>query len=182
MFEPTLVYIHGYLGNKNSETVNVLKTSGYVVESITYDCLNIKESMILLTKFVVDSYIKHEGNIVIIGNSFGGMYANFISNLFSIETILVNPFLDISQLSLENIALLDGIDIHLLKTDIKKGCPRNVIISENDEIVDCEYTKKYFDGKAKITIDYNNLHQLIDHTILLNTVKEVSLELMTYNE
>lgn len=86
-----ILYIPGFGGDENSRTFQVLKSElSDEVFCLSYDNFEFHKAKALL-KNQVEYHLSRDGELRIVGNSLGGYWANMMSRIYGISTILINP-------------------------------------------------------------------------------------------
>jgi len=99
MKEKIIIYIHGFASSGQSEKAQIIKknlsTSFRVLTpSLPYIpelAIESLEDMIKLLKYELDQ------EVYLIGSSLGGFYATYLSKIFNLKTVLINPLVDVSD-------------------------------------------------------------------------------------
>lgn len=92
-----IVYFHGYGSNGSSRTSKLIQEAypNHTVVSKGYNTKNADDAA-----FTLDGFIRGlkpvfpDQDIIFVGTSLGGFFANYFSNIFKFPTILINPCLD----------------------------------------------------------------------------------------
>lgn len=170
-----VIYLHGWQGSPESRTKKALEEAlvgvRVLAPSIDHNADPTETDEILRSELVQMIRGYDLKDVVIVGNSAGGFWANRLSRILGTNVVLINPSLDLGK-NLEKY----GVDAEILASYSKlkpvssKFKKNAVLISENDEVVDNPDIALYF---ANITYMPNEGHRLVDHTPVINTVKEM---------
>ncbi len=152
------IYIHGLNGSSESFIAKQLKE--VIPEIITPNMPNNPTEWInyILSMFTSDEMV------TIIGNSTGGLFANYVGDTYGINTVLINPVIDADDLSRfigENINGLTGQRWILTPTDIKSlkmfeiektETPTIIFLGRDDAILNPIKTINKFSNCCEIII------------------------------
>ena len=85
-----VLYIHGVNSDKNSSAKNLKKKLKHNVISLTYNSL---ESFNIIKDSLIKQANKHNNkeDLIFVGTSLGGLYANLIAGVLNSSAILINP-------------------------------------------------------------------------------------------
>ncbi len=84
-----ILYLHGFASSSNSAKAELLKTQFDAAEVVTLDLPYSPFEAVEQIKAFINEHT--DKKIVLMGSSLGGYYALYISNLFSLPAILINP-------------------------------------------------------------------------------------------
>jgi len=126
------LYFHGYKSSaENSITYKTIKEHFPNTDCFTF-VYELKNPIAILDEKKLFKYD------LLIGNSFGGLFASYFGLKYHIPFILINPSIKPSV----TLGINDYIDYekeieYLIKTElIKRTIPKALIVSKNDEVVD----------------------------------------------
>jgi predicted esterase YcpF (UPF0227 family) len=147
-----IIYIHGYGSSGSSESASKLKN--FIPELITptYDPSTPSKSLKELLE-LVDS---QRDEVLLIGSSLGGWYANQICNRRKKAiAVLYNPSTQpektLSKYGISKEILEEYKKLKVANRDSAVYGPmKTVILSTDDEVIDYQIAKKYFRDKAEI--------------------------------
>ncbi len=83
-----IIYIHGFASSSNSNKVKLLSNSFEKVKSID---LSHRPSKAIQQLITLIEQQKNKRKILLVGSSLGGFYALYLSKMFDLSTVLVNP-------------------------------------------------------------------------------------------
>lgn len=181
-------YIHGFNSGKNSSSAkNLKKYLKHNVIALTYS----SSELFYNTK---DSLIKqaHKHNnkedLIFVGTSLGGLYANLIAGALNSSAILINPVSDpinnLKQFLGENKNFSTG-ELWTFTEEILSSyeefyservyyqMPRVIILGKNDNILDYKYSLKKWKDFAKIVLTEDG-HQLENYKILCDEIYKIN--------
>lgn len=152
-----IIYIPGFGGNQNSETFKKISEKYFETEFIIYDNRNAEKAYQQILKQTEN---KKHSNVLIIGQSLGGFWAEILAFENNWNTILINPSLEPYE-SLKKYQLSDDelSKFKNYKLDKIIESKISIILSKNDTIVNPKpvidkyggFLKfKYIDGDHKL--------------------------------
>jgi predicted esterase YcpF (UPF0227 family) len=178
----TILYIHGFASCGNSSKALYLKEFANVIspELSHHPETALKQLRSLLSNMDTDE-------LIIVGTSLGGWYANEMANEFGINELLINPLTNIDEMKKvigKNTNFCTNLEFEFTKEDFNflknyqnanyKPWQKAIWLSENDEVLNNKYAKEYYKDKSEITLFENK-----DHRFDLNgTFIEEKLEKM----
>lgn len=134
LIKTQVVYIHGFMSSVNSETLNMIRMQFPTAFGLTYDHTEPESSIAQMVQQLREYSDK---NIVIVGSSLGGWYAEKLTSHVVADYILYNPC-TIPANSLSKYGVADDV-LCKYKSLTDKNLPpasRNVILSFDDEVID----------------------------------------------
>lgn len=158
-----LIYLHGFNSDGNSGTAQKLRGAYPWLISPSYNYVKPKIAFEEIKK-VIEETLKADTNIVIIGTSLGGFWANYFGQKYNVKAMLINPTIhpSISLLKYlgENENFNTAKKVMFKKEDADSykefevepipGVFRTLVLGTRDNIIDYKLTEKYFKDKAKI--------------------------------
>jgi predicted esterase YcpF (UPF0227 family) len=89
-FQKMIIFIHGYGTSGKGEQVDMLREQ--FGDELVVPELRHKPAadMIALSAMIIDAHQKNE-KVLLIGCSLGGFYAKFLSALYNVDAVLINP-------------------------------------------------------------------------------------------
>lgn len=149
MSEPKtqVIYIHGFNSSVNSDTLKLIQQEFPSAFGLTYDHCDPENSIKMMVKNLREY---SSDNLIIIGSSLGGWYAENLTPHIIADFILYNPCTQpdkaLSKFGISQDILLQ---YKYLTSSKLKQASRNVIISIDDEIINPVIA----DNKYKNTAD-----------------------------
>ena len=181
-----IFYVHGFNSYKGSDTVKAMRESlGCDVFEMSYesDC-PFEENLKSLRK-QYRKLMSEDGNILI-GTSLGGFYVYQVSDMENVSTIVminpsVNPDETLKRFLGENQNFKTGkkyvlteeiANSYKIKKDLRNTiCPKHLLLSKIDELLDFSESQDYWQNSAKITYIQGG-HRLSDFSEFKKTVSE----------
>ncbi|MGL4370263.1 MAG: YqiA/YcfP family alpha/beta fold hydrolase [Spirochaetota bacterium] len=181
-----IVYLHGFASGSNSEKGRLLRTAYSASHEVVTPALSSHPEIAL--KQIAGLIDTAENNIIFVGSSLGGFYADYFNRKCRIPAVLINPLVDpddIRQFIGVNINFATGEEFAFTGADCdflagiaeeKRGyntadSPEFVLIAEDDELLDVEKTKKYFIHKnQKVTSLPVGTHRFLNPSLVIETV------------
>jgi predicted esterase YcpF (UPF0227 family) len=140
----TIVYIHGYNSSCESETGTIVldrcRQAGYNVIGFNYDSTPLKPFPIISDLINLDKQITNdEEEIIYVGSSLGGFFANVIACMSGNKAVLINPAIrayeTMKKYNVDDCVIDELKTISGYITDF--DCPQRIVICGNqDDIVD----------------------------------------------
>lgn len=181
-----IIYLHGFNSDGNGSTATSLKNNyKELIICPSYDYGNADKAYKQINSIVSES-INH-GDLVIIGTSLGGFWANYFSEKYNIKCILINPALtpDKSLIKFigKNKNFSNGKIIDFTKDDAEKykkyelsespNVYKTIFLGAKDTVIDPINTKQYFKNR-NVIIDKDEEHQIKDVTKIINLIDDMS--------
>ena len=178
-----VLYIHGFNSDKNSSAKNLKKQLKHNVISLTYNSL---EYFNIIKDSLIKQANKHNNkeDLIFVGTSLGGLYANLIAGVLNSSAILINPVSDpinnLKQFLGKNKNFSTGEIWTLTEENLFSyeefyheklyyQMPRVVILGKSDNIIDFKHSLDIWKDYAKIVITEDG-HQLVNYKILCDEI------------
>ncbi|MCU7616618.1 hypothetical protein NZ698_05365 [Chryseobacterium sp. PBS4-4] len=163
-----IIYFPGFGGNQNSETYRKLIEKYKNSEIVIYDNINADYAFMEI-QTQIQNYLSE--NLLLIGQSLGGFWAEHFAIKYDLNVILINPSLEPHE-SLKKYDLSDDNLRSFKKFKLKESSKKktSIILSKNDTVVNpkpvLEKYKslvdfKYVEGDHKLT-EYETLFEEIE--------------------
>lgn len=177
-----IIYLHGFNSNGNGRTANALKEfykEGVITPS--YDFVNADK-----TYEEIDSLIqKFKGEqIILVGTSLGGFWANYFAERYSLPCVLANPALNPSNSLKKYIGfnknfitnesyffLEENANSFAKYENTNNNAEKYVLLSVKDEIIPYEPSTKVFKEKH-LVIDNEEGHQIKDVSKIVSLIEK----------
>lgn len=170
----TIVYIHGYGSSPASDTAvkfkNEFKNENFVCPHINHDLDP------YTTKKQLDSLattLKDHDDVVVVGSSMGGFWADYLAVTHGFKTILINPALRPS-VTMQRFNAPDKYIQHYKELEtLVKPHSRHFIVTfyaSDDEIIPIEHIHQHY---KKPIILKGETHRLSSMTPVFNMVKKM---------
>lgn len=173
--EKRVLYFNGWGGGPWSKTLLTLKEElGDIVVGVTIDHTNNPLETLKTLCEAVQKAADEVGseNVIIVGNSAGGFWANYIGRVYYLNTVMINPSLKLNEtigkygVPPEIMKVYDCLPI----TEANVFRDHHVFLSTEDTVVDPAYAQTIF---TKITLLEGEGHVLSDMTPVINKLKEI---------
>lgn len=188
---PKVIYLHGFASSSKSEKVIKLQES--LGDSFISPDLLSKPSIDVNT---IDNIIKREGEVILVGASLGGFYAEYFSCKYKLPSLLINPLLDVTLIKPyigehqyyykpKSFHFTDRDYLTLLKMEkelvsYKQYCQKIVILSEKDTVIDHRIAIDYYDSsEISLKVFEDETHSFSNIPEILKNI-EILIEL-TFN-
>lgn len=163
----TIIYVHGFASAGSSSKGKLLRkhfSSSFKV--LTPDLSHDPRKAIAQ----LEALVQKEKNPIMVGSSLGGFYADYFNVRYDVPVVLVNPLIDARDLSQflgenknyytgekfvltqEDVSFLEGIQKKKMSRRYSDA-PEWVLIALDDEVLDHQKAKHYFQGQNQIIID-----------------------------
>lgn len=142
-----VVYIHGFNSSVNSDTLKMLQQPFPSAIGLTYDHnepqTSLKDMVIKLEKF-------HDSDLIIVGSSLGGWYAEQLTKYIVGKYILYNPAIN-PEVSLSKYGVSQEV-LYKYKSLQTTLCASNrtVILCSDDDVIDPKDSLVKYKGYAEI--------------------------------
>lgn len=148
-----LFYFHGFGSSKESDKVQRLKDMGYEVYAWDIDIdpsVSLPYLMSKLDDWIIDNWNRDTADMVFVGSSLGGWYANKLGYIYNCKTVLINPSLNpkesLKKFNVDS-SILERYDEAFLST------LDSVIYAEDDEVIKPNVEK--IEREAQFSIMYS---------------------------
>ena len=153
-----IIYLHGFNSSKESETVKTLeKIYGEKLISISYDYINPDIAHNQIEKLIKDTW-EEDKNIILIGSSLGGFWANYFLQTLHLKALLINPSIKPSETIKKYLGInknfSTGKEFTLKESDFEKyknyELPLNqssfriILLGDKDTVIDPYNSAVYF--------------------------------------
>lgn len=185
-----IIYLHGFNSSGNSRTVKELrKHLPFKILAPSYPS-NDPDKAIQIIEEHIRGYCSSEDmeNLMFIGSSMGGYFAQYLGRKYSAKVVLINPALKLTDVLLKFIGINENFNTHdkylLTEEDIQKFEKYNVssyvhsfgtvvLLDEDDDVVDPNIAIEAYKDKAHIVVYPKGSHRF-EH------VEEASQEIINY--
>jgi predicted esterase YcpF (UPF0227 family) len=183
-----IINIHGFNSTANSNTSRALKAhfGTQVVHSLEYDYINpeIAEKQL---DAQIQNLDKLNNDLVLVGNSLGGFWANYFANKYSIQCVLINPSLNPYDSLVKYIGVNKNFHSGELRTltqeniDSYRKYPvidrphldKIVVIGAMDTTVDYNYTLSVLGKYHQVIIEPTEGHNFENKSIIIKAVSDM---------
>ena len=191
MSSTLLVYLHGFRSSPRSSkavmTGEAVKVLASAENTIDWYCPQLlaspKESMAMVTKYIDQS---KADNVVVIGSSLGGFYANYLAEKYGCKAVALNPAVRAARELAPHVGMMTSYDsnapfdfrpeyIDELKTLQVEGItiPNRyfLIAAKGDELLDWTEMSAFYKGAHQLILEGSD-HGIADYTDHLPKVLE----------
>ncbi len=170
-----IIYLHGFNSTGASAKgwflTEHLNDITVLTPTYHYD----PQRAVQMLEALISESLKLDDNVVLVGSSLGGYYAQYLADRFSLKRVLINPALmPIAALDKylgENVNYYTGERYNLTQQhldtlqalDIPEPClnpvPSLVLLDRGDELLDYRITANRYQSCAEVVIFENGDHQ-----------------------
>lgn len=191
MTSTLLVYLHGFRSSPRSSkavmTGEAVKALASAENTIDWYCPQLlaspKESMAMVTKYIDQS---KADNVVVIGSSLGGFYANYLAEKYGCKAVALNPAVRAARELAPHVGMMTSYDsnapfdfrpeyIDELKTLQVEGItiPNRyfLIAAKGDELLDWTEMSAFYKGAYQLILEGSD-HGITDYADHLPKVLE----------
>lgn len=171
-----IIYLHGLNSSGNSKKAKALDDLFSDIEVIAPDIPYDPVKAIPFLEVFIEA--RNDGDLMLIGSSLGGYYAQYLARKYPCKVVLINPALNPVPLLLGQVGeqtnyytgkkymLTEEIVRSLAQYDVinpgKDGIPTIVLLDEEDELIDYRDAKKRYDGIGRVEVFLGGSHRF-DH-------------------
>jgi predicted esterase YcpF (UPF0227 family) len=169
--ETTILYLYGWGGGAHSKGLLALQEANLnaTIQTWHYDQINPTPNYEALETLMQD--VLQAEKVIVIGNSLGGYWANYIAEKYNLESVLINPSLyPMETLSTYNKVAKKYLEAYLPSTFTNKK--KWLYLSEHDTVIDASVAQKAF-ADCKGTQWLNEPHAIQDYNFLIEKVTEL---------
>lgn len=189
MLNTTIIYIHGFGSIGDSYKGNLLKehfSSSYNVFSPTFS-YSTKEAVCEI-KSLIDKF----ENVILVGTSLGGFYADYFNTLYNIPAVIINPLVEprgvdrfigenINYYTKEKFTFTKESFNYLLKIKKDKEESFNyynrvsipvVLLAEDDDLLDYKLAKKKFEN-CDVRVFPTGGHRFTNSKDIIRAVEDI---------
>lgn len=188
-----IIYLHGFNSGANSSTANKLKDQYDDVVSFTYDCTDANVAYGQINNVITENM--RGGDVLLVGTSLGGFWANYFSEKYRLPCLLINPSLypyhSLRKFVGQNRNFDTGESYMLTDSDVDTyrgyastrthGVTKFVYLCVNDDVVDYRTADNFFSG-YRIVYDRTQGHRLEDVTVLFILIREIENTITHYDD
>lgn len=181
----TIIYLHGFGSNNQTEKVGFLKEAfpGHrvIAPNIPAHAL---DAYLAIDKFIEQELERTAGQVILVGTSLGGFWARMFAAKFNLESIAMNPSLN-PAVTLKRYAggknncRVDGwteADAEAytrLPTRLIETCKGIILLEEGDEILDSFATYNKYNGTNETILIPGGEHRFVHLDILQEKIQEI---------
>lgn len=177
-----MIYLHGFNSSGKGETVLNLRKKFPELLAIDYDYINADNAFSEINDFIINL---KDWDIILIGTSLGGFWANYFAQKYDLKCVLFNPALEpdntLKKYIGENLVNYTTSKItSFTKEDldryrkyqvpINKGTFRTSLLGRNDEVIDHKKSAELLKGTHVIYT--NDKHRIADITPLAEQIEK----------
>ena len=185
----TIVYIHGFNSAPNTDTLESIKASfGSTcnVVPFSYNYIDPRLAFVELMNQTMDLLPTCDSDIIFVGTSLGGFWAEFLASTYNLPCVLINPAVRPSESLLQFVG--DNLNYKTGKTetvtesfcrkyvsyedDFFRPCHRTVILGMEDDIIDPKIALAHFKDHARIVEVADMGHRVSKPEIIINIISE----------
>ncbi len=173
--EKCVIYLHGWKSGPESNTKKIieeafpdLKVVGFPIDHAEDPYMTERKLDIMFHDVLVHY---HPDEIIVLGSSAGGFWANHFARVYGTKVILINPSLNLGK-SLAKYGLIENLlnqygHFPVCEKPVKD---HTVFIGEDDDVVDNNDICWFFKNVVYLP---DEGHRLKDFTPIINTIKEM---------
>jgi len=171
-----IIYLHGLNSSGKSQKAKALCKMFSDIEVLAPDIPHDPAKAIPFLEAFIEPH--HDGDLMLIGSSLGGYYAQYLARKFPCNVVLINPALNPVPLLLgqvgeqtnyytgEKYMLTEEIVRALAQYDVthlaRDSIPTLVLLDEGDELIDYHYAKERYQGVGQVVVFPGGSHRF-DH-------------------
>jgi predicted esterase YcpF (UPF0227 family) len=181
-----VIYIHGFgssaFGVKSKLFKEYFKDDIFIAPSLSY----IPILAIKTLEDMIESYIKLDQKVVLIGSSLGGFMATYLSDRYNIKAVLINPAIKanetLSRAIGEGISYFDCTKFewnsqHLSMLKQHKVIPKDfdkfmVLLQTADELLDYKEAKEFFKSSKNLIIQEGGSHNFDNIELMFEDIEK----------
>jgi predicted esterase YcpF (UPF0227 family) len=184
-----LVYLHGFASSGNSTKVTRIREAfpDHTVIAPNLSHLAMRNKLVL--DILMDELIKeHSGDILVIGTSLGGFWADYMALKYNLKGLIINPSTT-PHLTLRKYIgqTIEGFrwsepdcdeyfDIwyeHLLRFRQKSNSPRTVLLAKDDDVLDYDIAANKYRNVANVVIYDDGGHRFERYDDICKHIREL---------
>ena len=156
-----ILYIHGYMGNPDGTKPRALR-AGFpkaVVMAPSHDS-HPDHVFALLDPIAAEMDPSED---VIVGNSLGGFWANYLSLRYELPALLINPaVMPSSQLKNLDCEFAGEYSRHEQQIDCARTAPRIVLLAKDDFVLPYHIAIHFFESRCEVILREKGGHEMND--------------------
>jgi predicted esterase YcpF (UPF0227 family) len=177
---PKILFFHGYgSSSTRSNTADMLRKEfgeeNVVVPSYNYDDANL--GYVQLHTIVMRELAK-DPELMLVGTSLGGFWANHFCEKYNLKTVLINPCLE----PLDSLLKYPGADVQSYTRYYMQDTPRKhktIILGAKDEIIPYMNFYERLNKHYTIFIDKDMGHRITNPDLLIRCINESDLNIFS---
>lgn len=182
----TIIYLHGFNSDENSETIKEIRKEIPGLLSISYDYIDATIAYEQI-KLLIEDTLKKDPDLLIAGTSLGGFWANYFAQKYFITCVLVNPAIEpslslrkaVPESPLQNYNTGELKEFTCKNADTYKkfevpartGIKRIIVLGKNDNVIDYRKTVEVYREQGKIILTEEG-HRIEDYGRIIEILKE----------
>jgi len=151
-----IIYLHGFNSDGNGRTAQKLKEI-YKKNILTpsYDYSNADKGFKYINNLILETF-KKDPEVILVGTSLGGFWANILAEKYDLKCVLINPSLNPSKSlkkylgenkNFSNNKIIDFTEANAnsyrkYEKPVNKNIFRITLLGENDKVIDQDLIKK----------------------------------------
>lgn len=183
-----ILYVHGFASDGNSQKVAALKEAFPEREVMAPKFSHrAQETAAKLLQVIDDLLARHHGDVILVGTSMGGFWANWAAARKGLRAVVINPAITPSTTLAIGIGqVIDGeawtqSDCDAYKSveadiELKDRAPYVVLPARNDDFIPYEPTVRMFEGKAQIVQYADGGHRFDKYDEICRHVRQIDAQ------
>jgi predicted esterase YcpF (UPF0227 family) len=174
-----IIYIPGIFSNI-SNLYSYLKNNDNDILNCNYNDLNNYEYKTIY-EYIDNFILQHiEDDIILIGNSFGGYWANVFAEKYNIPVVLINPSIDPKN-NIKKYNLSIDYNYYIQPSDTI-NIPKQIIIGKYDDICIPDKTVTYFKNRHIDFINDQHKINIKNYVLINNMIKKFKIKILSTDE
>lgn len=168
-----IIFFHGYGSSGTGSNTGKMLSEEFgenVISCPTYNYCNAVDTNEYLTSFVLNIVNEYE-DVLFVGHSLGGFWANRMSEIFQKKALLINPSLD----PVSDLARYSDVDLNSFKEFYidTQTATKIIVVGTQDEVIPF---KKYFskwENKYTVYMDPKMTHRVSEISSIKYALKKL---------
>lgn len=180
-----IVYLHGFGSNPWSRKVQRLREEFKKANVLAPSIPPYASKAYLELKLLIETTIQVDPDVILVGTSLGGFWANLFCRKYGLKGVVMNPVV-YPHLTLDNEHAYRMVpDWSQTKIDeyepyfdlaqyyMRSLVPFSVLLEEGDELLDHRVAAEYYENAASVRISQGGSHRFEDLNTLVQEIREI---------
>jgi len=161
MKEIEIIFFHGYGSSGETSETGKMLVEHYGKENVhclSYDYKNAEDAVDNLSA-QIRKIVLNNPEILLVGISLGGFWANYFSEKYGLQAVLINPALEPTE-TLKKYSESQASTYKSFNTTLTQGIPKAIILGKQDDIVPYTSYLERLKNSYMVFIDDNMGHRV----------------------
>jgi hypothetical protein len=180
MKEIEIIFFHGYGSTGSTSLTGKMLVEHYGKENVhclSYNCKNAEDTIDNLSA-QVRKIVLNNPEVLLVGISLGGFWANYFSEKYGLQVVLINPALE-PTISLKKYNESHASTYKMFPTTLTPGIPKAIILGKKDNVIPYTSYLERLKDKYMVFIDDNMRHTVDNPEPLFRLINYMNNTVLT---